>query len=224
MKRFSILTILLLFCIFSNAQDTIVKINGDRICAKISEISTTEVKYKKFDFLDGPTYVESKSNIKLIKYSNGSMEEFESQPTKINDIPAESTNDYYSRPATTNNKIERYGNRFRYQGEAISERKLHGVLFNSKDKQIISLAGNAKDAKGLQYIGFGAIPLGVGAIYFLTKGMFSNYYYTGPTSSNLTFSAICLVGAITCPIASGIFKHKRNVSNKEAIKLYNERF
>ncbi len=223
MKRFSLIAILIFCCIFSNAQDTILKRNGDRVCAKIMEVSTTEVKYKKFDFLEGPTYVESTSNIQLIKYSNGSMEEFRSQQTKSNDMPRESTGDYYTGSVTTNNKIERYGSRFRFQGEAISERKLHGVLFNSKDKQIVSLTGNAKDAKGLQYIGFGAIPFGIGALFFLTRGM-GNYYYSGPSSSDLTFSAICLVGAISCPIASGIFKHKRNVSNREAIKLYNERF
>lgn len=225
MKKLSLLSIFAHFCVISYAQDTIVKSNGDQIVAKIMEVSTTEVKYKKFNFQDGPTYIESKSNIQLIKYSNGSKEEFESAQIKSNDVPTESAVDYYSGPVKTNNKIEKFGNHFRYQDEAISERKMHDILFKSKDKEIISLAGRAKDAKGLQYIGFGAIPLGVGAFYFLARGLFNTSYYNqGPNSRDLTFSAICFVGAISCPIASGYFKHKRNVSNKEAIKMYNARF
>jgi hypothetical protein len=224
MKKRCALLIAILSPLFLNAQDTIIKTNGDHITSKILEVSTIEVKYKKFDFQDGPTYIENISNIYLIKYSNGSMEKFRSQEIKSNDVPIENQNDYYTGPLKTNDKIERYGNHFRFQGEAIDEHKLHDVLFKSKDKQLISLAGNAKDAKGLQYIGFGAIPLGVGALYFLSKGFFSNPYYGGPTTRNLTLSAICFVGAISCPIASIYFKNKRNYSNREAIRLYNERY
>lgn len=225
MKKISLLSLLTLFWTFSNAQDTIIKTNGDQIFAKILEISTTEVKYKKFNFQEGPVYIEGKSNIKLIKYSNGTKEEFQSQQTKSTDVPVENSSDYYSGPVNTNNKIERFGNHFRYQGENISENALHDVLFKTKDKQIMSLTGNAKDAKKLQYIGFGAIPLGVGAFYFLAKGLFgTSYYNQRPNSGYMTLSAVCFVGAISCPIASGYFKHKRNTSNREAIKLYNTKF
>jgi len=222
MKQFFLFSSTMLFCLYSYAQDTIVKINGDKIIAKISEVSSKEIKYKKFDFQEGPTYIENKSNIQIIKYSNGSVEKIEAEQNADVPKPAENTTDYYSGPVHPNNKIGRQGNHFQYQGEAISERALHEVLFNSKDKQIIMLAGNAKDAKNLQYIGFGAIPLGVGALYFLSRNLF-NPYGRQP-SSDLTFSAVCLVGAISCPIASIYFKNKRNYSNRQAIKLYNERF
>lgn len=228
MKNISFSIILLFYGILLNAQDTIIKINGDRIVAKINEISATEIKYKKFDFQDGPTYIESKSNIQLILFSNGSREEFTSQAKPPVITPMESSADYYSGPPKPSNKIESFGNHFRYREEFISEKTLHDVLFKSKDKQIILLAGNAKDAKKLQYVGFGAIPLGVGALYFLTRGIFNSTSYYGQsraqTSRDFTFSTICFMGAVACPIASGYFKHKRNVSNRQAIKLYNERY
>lgn len=223
MKRIPVLLILVLFCGFANAQDTIVKSNGDRICAKITEVSTTEVKYKKFDFLDGPTFIENKSNIQLIKYSNGSEEKITTQQTTNAVIPVESPVDYYAGPVENpDNKISRQGNHYQYHGEVIKEREMQDVLFKSKDKQIIMLAGNAKDAKSLQYIGFGAIPFGVGALYFLVKSI--SYNSRGPNSGDLTLSAICAIGAISCPIASGYFKHRRTTSNKEAIKLYNAKY
>ena len=56
------------------AQDTIVRYNGDKISAKVLEISSTDVKYKKSNFLDGPTFVESKNDIYKIKYSNGTTD------------------------------------------------------------------------------------------------------------------------------------------------------
>ncbi|MGQ0828738.1 MAG: hypothetical protein ACT4ON_10115 [Bacteroidota bacterium] len=65
------------------AQDTIIKSNNERVIAKILEITAKEVKYKKFNFLDGPTYVENKSDLQIIKYSNGSTEKFQSASTPI---------------------------------------------------------------------------------------------------------------------------------------------
>ena len=223
MKKLSTLIVLVFFCMFANAQDTIVKSNGERICAKITEVSATEVKYKKFDFQDGPTYIESKSTIQLIKYSNGSEEKISTQQTTNTVVPVESPIDYYAGPTVNqDNKISSQGNHFQYQGERIGERAMQDVLFKSKDKQIIMLAGNARDAKNLQYIGFGAIPFGVGALYFLFKSI--SYNSRGPNSGDLTLSAICAIGAVSCPIASGYFKHRRTTSNKEAIKLYNAKY
>jgi hypothetical protein len=52
-------------------QDLITKKTGEDIKAKISEITSTEIKYKKFDNLNGPTYSLDKSEVLLIKYENG---------------------------------------------------------------------------------------------------------------------------------------------------------
>ena len=59
-----------------NAQDVIIKRNGDDIEAKVLEILDSEIKYKKFNFLDGPTYTEKKSEILIIRYENGSKDIF----------------------------------------------------------------------------------------------------------------------------------------------------
>ncbi len=52
-------------------QDLITKKNGEDIKAKVTEITTGEVKYKRFDNLDGPIYSIGKSDVLLIKYKNG---------------------------------------------------------------------------------------------------------------------------------------------------------
>lgn len=63
-----------LFVFNSYSQDVIIKVVGDSIKAKVLEISSTEIKYKKFDNLNGPTYSALKSEIYMIRYENGSRD------------------------------------------------------------------------------------------------------------------------------------------------------
>ena len=49
------------------AQDLIVLKSGDEIKSKVVEITPTEIKYKKFDNLEGPTIVIFKSDASIIK-------------------------------------------------------------------------------------------------------------------------------------------------------------
>jgi len=68
-----ILLFLVLLLSISNClcQDLITKKNGEDIKAKVSEITTNEIRYKRFDNLNGPVYSISKSDVILIKYENG---------------------------------------------------------------------------------------------------------------------------------------------------------
>ena len=58
------------------AQDIITKRDGVDIEAKVLEVSDEYVKYKKFDYQDGPTYNVKKSEILIIRYENGSKDIF----------------------------------------------------------------------------------------------------------------------------------------------------
>ena len=56
------------------AQDKIITKKGETIAAKVLEISTDEVKYKKADNLKGPTYIAQKAELQAIEYENGAKE------------------------------------------------------------------------------------------------------------------------------------------------------
>lgn len=58
------------------AQDMIILKTGDEIKSKVLEITPDIVKYKKWDNQDGPTYSSNKSEIFMIKYSNGTKDIF----------------------------------------------------------------------------------------------------------------------------------------------------
>ncbi len=230
MKNFLTLIAFIFLIGTLHAQDSIFKTNGNIVAAKILEISSTEIKYKKFEFLDGPTYVENKTSIKSIRYANGLKEEFAPQPTQaqlqaIPSIvpPTEAGADYYTKQDTyKQSKLEYRGAYFFYQNRRMGENSAHSMLMQTKDKDIINLVQQSKDAHALKFIGFGAIPLGIGALYFFSQSL--SVYGTSVNSGKLAASGLCLIGAIACPIVSGIYGKKRKLYNQQAVKLYNERY
>lgn len=89
-KIFAVAFIIVIAALHSFSQDVIVlKNNGERIQAKIIEIGETDVKYKKFDSLDGPVYNVSKADVDMILYVNGTKDEFIEVPDST---PANITN------------------------------------------------------------------------------------------------------------------------------------
>lgn len=79
---------LILLCIagMATAQDVIVKTDNSTILSKVLEITSTEIKYKKWDNQDGPLYSISRSEIKSINYENGEVENF-SEVTQTSQKP-----------------------------------------------------------------------------------------------------------------------------------------
>ena len=69
----------ILFICSSNiikAQDTLSTRYGENILVKVIEVGTSEVKYKKLDNLNGPVFSMLKSDLLIIKYENGTKENF----------------------------------------------------------------------------------------------------------------------------------------------------
>ena len=58
------------------AQDVIVLNDGSSIISKVLEVGSTDVKYKKWSNLEGPTYAVPKTEILSINYQNGEKDSF----------------------------------------------------------------------------------------------------------------------------------------------------
>ena len=65
-----------LFSFVAYSQDLITTKKGEDIQAKVLEINTSQVRYKKTDNLEGPTYTILKSDVLMIRYANGSKDIF----------------------------------------------------------------------------------------------------------------------------------------------------
>lgn len=74
--RFFMVMTVMMCSLAVNAQDVIVKNDGSTITSKVLEITSNEIKYKKFSNQKGPTYSINKEDVNYINYENGERENF----------------------------------------------------------------------------------------------------------------------------------------------------
>ena len=95
MKGKSLLTFVLLVAGFlaagfpSFAQDVITKKDGTDIQAKVLEVNENEVKYRRYDYLDGPIFTMLKSDILIIRYENGTNDVFNGKGKSVTTVKSE---------------------------------------------------------------------------------------------------------------------------------------
>ena len=78
MKKIIIVITSLLVAALGFSQDVIIlRKNKVEIKTKVSEITDTTIKYKKWDNIDGPLYNVQISAVSMIKYANGQQEIFD---------------------------------------------------------------------------------------------------------------------------------------------------
>lgn len=89
-----LLILLFLLCsICVSAQDVIVMKDGTTILSKVLEVGQSEIKYKKHENLDGPTYTISKSELQAINYQNGAKDTFSASVREENRYLPNNQND-----------------------------------------------------------------------------------------------------------------------------------
>ncbi len=72
----------------AQAQDLITKKNGEDVKAKILEVNQKDIKYKRWDNLEGPTFTLAKSEILIVRYENGTNEVFKVQSSGTSEAAA----------------------------------------------------------------------------------------------------------------------------------------
>ena len=77
MKKLILTVLTAIFTVsISFSQDLLTKKSGEDIQAKVLEVTTTEIKYKKFDNQSDPTYTILKSDVLIVRYKNGTKDIF----------------------------------------------------------------------------------------------------------------------------------------------------
>ncbi len=72
--KFYVLLLIVFYSTIVYCQDTIIKTDGIKLISKITEITPVEIKYKRFDYLNGPLFIISKNNVAKIIFENGLSE------------------------------------------------------------------------------------------------------------------------------------------------------
>jgi hypothetical protein len=222
------------------AQDLIYKINGDTIKAKIIEVGTAGISFKKASSPDGPTFVENKSDIIMIKFSNGEIQKFaKSVPTstasvmtKTNSANSNTTSTSSNTTATASSdqsdkvKIERDGKKYKINGQKATQKQVYEQLGKSKNPAIIvplkatkTMGGASKIVKIMNYPasiggGFTTLTMGIDMYNDIQRGRADQKSYINAITS--------LVGTMVLPITNKILKKKSGKMNDKLIDIYNQ--
>lgn len=86
----------------ASAQDVLMFLNGNEEEVKITEVSSSEVKYKRMNNLEGPTFSTLKSELFMIKYANGDKEMIAAQTAEPAPAQQEEYTTYDDVQTTTN--------------------------------------------------------------------------------------------------------------------------
>lgn len=233
------LVILLFFIAFGlKAQDTIVKKNGKVIPAKILEVGTNAVSYKKFNYLDGPTFTENKSEIGYIKYKDGQIDEFvdisnpSGQKALLDTTKIKNNKPNNQAVATDNNtnqqsknKIELVDGKFTINGQKVKRKEVDRLLEKSKNPAIALPLKAAKTTSTFQkIIKLTAIPTtigGGGALLWTGIGMYNDIRRGRDNTSTYVGAFSSLLTTITFPITGKILKNKSNKMYDKLIDIYN---
>ncbi len=218
--------ILILVAFFStvvSAQDTLYKRNtSEIIVAKVIEINTTEIKYKRFDMLDGPTFIVDKNHIEKIKYAVGSVEIFNVS------VPKPIVN---NSPISTNNSeiIEPYGNRgiYLYKAKKTSIRNVFDIIEYRnntwKNREISTLIYESKKQKRNQLLfGFSTIGVGVATLVGISAVSTNSYNYQNSVSNSLGVFALGALGVIATQVISYNCKLSHLKFANKAVDVYNK--
>jgi hypothetical protein len=91
MKKLIVLALSFFSVTLTYAQDRLIKKDGESLQVKVEQISETEIKYRLFDFQDGPQYVLPIEKVTMLIYANGRTENFGKKPAEAPTPKAETS-------------------------------------------------------------------------------------------------------------------------------------
>jgi hypothetical protein len=223
--------LLLLYLPSIQAQDTIVKRNDEKIAVKILEVNPGDIKYKRFDYQEGPIFTLPKWELKCIIYNNGVKENCDGYSAPITNGNEKSfKNDLTFQPA---------GKFYYYHDQKIAEQNMLDIAWKLNDKKINYLIRKTEKEKVVKNcFRIGGITLD--AIGFLTfAGVFSAYKYKANSSTVGNVQSIraaqmadraqrqrtggCMIlGGICCELASITFNIQETRHAHGVVDLYNK--
>lgn len=202
----------------SYSQDTIKFVNNTIQVVKVFEIGINEIKYHRFENIDGPVYIASKSDIESITFFNGHVESF--SHTKTESVFTKKA--IAAIPSSSNEKIVIMDPKLMYAGKPLGESRLLRLINNVPDQQkkmlLMKEYQEMKSYKKKQYL-FGFVGLGAGLVLPYV-GLISGFMFDDPTPLVIGAAGGLTLG-VTGAVISGINKRKRLKKKIETAALYN---
>ena len=221
MKKVLTLMVALLTAFNLFAADIIVTRDARRIEAKILEVSSTEIKYKEADNLEGPTFVLTSAEINTIIYNNGTVKVFDQPAQQAR--PAQQTynaGSYNNQPAFNGLQIDKRDDYYYMGDQRMTEDQYFDFI-----KQNCQVAwesyqkGNLlwKQGWALFGVGMGLLIPGSVLCSLVMPGVYGRYDEPALRIPGIIFVTSCAAlttASIPCVIVGGIKKYNsHNVYN-----------
>jgi hypothetical protein len=223
----SFICILIFSAFHGNAQDIIFMKNGEEIKAKVLEVNSTNVLYKKTSNLDGPVYSESKTEIFFIKYASGVKEVISTLETTApnNQQVYSAPPIYYGIAPFYPQKIEVNDGHYYQFGLKLSKVRLYEIFGNFPDERI-RVTGQQAVKNSVH-----AIPLIILSIPMITSGLLIAVLSSqSNSSSGLPYGyAPEIIGFSIAGIGTGTLilganlKSKTDKKVQQAVEAYNQK-
>jgi hypothetical protein len=217
-----IFTVIIVSSTILKAQDTLFFKSGDKISSKILEVSGSEVKYKKENNPDGPTFITSNTDINYIRYKNGTTDTIKSAVTApvvvIQKAPP------VVKPIDLHPPIYQAGLFYRYDNRRIKRREMQTVLLSVHDPEINLHVRKAKTAKQLEYVGFAGIPAFAFGLGYTAVALLNNVDAAPVDQISYGPGVACIVVAAAALATSITFKIVGKKHNNAAIDIYNQKY
>lgn len=231
MKKVVFLIFLLCSVCFVSAKDIIVLKNAEVVEAKILEVSSTEIKYKRLNNLNGPTFSVNISEVSTVVYENGDVESFaKKEQVGGNLTEKNAAQGSVSADSKSNVKVKSNSNsgkvlypisvgRLGYEmnGKLMVRRDLEAYLKrNCASAYNKWMEGRMKSVAGWTFLGCGITCC---IVSIATGVRYADSNYTNDVAGSL--QATCLILGISSDIASIPFLAGGYKSKRKAIELYN---
>ncbi len=235
MRNLLALACCILAC-YLNAQDLLLKTNGDTLIVKVVEVGTNAVSFKKFNYLDGPVFVENRENIFLIRFHNGDVQQFNTKApvtVKSDTLRKNNTGANNSNPTDNSsvkqeekkNKIERLENKYYINGNKANQKDVNRMLASAKNPAIPLALKGAKGMKTAQTIlKITSYPTTiVGGPLSLLKviDLWNDVQRGRTTSKSYTNAIFSVLPTMAFPITTKILKKKSDKMYDKIIDMYN---
>jgi len=216
MKKFFLLAIAAVAAVGVYAQDIIVTRDAKRVEAKILEVSSSEIKYKEFNNLEGPTFVLSAAEINTIIYQNGTVKVFD-QPKQAaaaaysvsqanyaaagNAVPQAS-----GMPITKKDKLYYLGDQSMNEEQYVAfvQQNCQQAYDRYMSGKKLRKSGWSMFASGLTFIVCGSVLVGVGTGLTVDNIRSGGSFKANPWEDPL-YAGLCAPGAILLGVGSGLF-------------------
>lgn len=214
--------LMLLFVVAAQAQDLVIKKNGDEIRCKVLELTPEKIVYSSqgaVDSLPPETLEVKKAEVFMIRYQNGTKDVFNASPSEDSYVAPAPKEEFVSE------KIEVEGRKFYYHHRRIGKSRLYNLLRKEKDQKINTLVTKSVVCSVFAPIlKFASIPVGViGIIVLGVETNKSNNNSLDPNEENKNIAIGCISGFILAQAGGYTVEFFQYKNLKEAAKLYNEK-